>query len=132
MNSFDAEESLNPTLTANTIVNHRDQSPEYEYSEEEKMPTRMSGNIRVEKQQQSSEGSEENEDDENESDGEEFPVALNGLVFSFLPPEIADRLNDQKDWKKRVSALQETENLIKKQFSRPNEDFQIYITDMCK
>ncbi len=56
----------------------------------------------------------ESEDEEgNESDEEEFPVALNGLVFSFLPPQIADKLNDQNDWKNRVSALQETENLIK-------------------
>ncbi len=47
----------------------------------------------------------ESEDEEgNESDEEEFPVALNGLVFSFLPPQIADKLNDQHDWKTRVSA----------------------------
>lgn len=133
MNSYDNEGSVNPTLTANTIVNNLNQSS----SSEEQITTNLrSGAIKVEKQGSSSEGQEEveQEDEENDSDDEEFefPVALNGLVFSFLPQEVADRLNHQPDWKKRVSAIQETETLIKKQFSRPNEDFPIYITDICK
>jgi hypothetical protein len=130
--SFDDEGSINPTLTANTIVNHQEQSSSS--SEEEKLIIHKSNAIKVEKQESSSEGQEEieQEDDENESDDEEFPVALNGLVFSFLPQEIAERLNHEQDWKKRVSAIQEMENLIKKQFSRPNEDFPIYVTDICK
>ena len=46
-----------------------------------------------------------NEDDEVDQDNDvndeedEFPVALNGLVFSFLPAEIADKLNNVIDWK---------------------------------
>ena len=105
-------------------------------SEEDKIPTPHSHSIKIEKQESSSEEeqNEENEPDaaDDDSDEEEFPVAANRLVFSFLPIEIAESLNEEKDWKKRTYAIQECETLIKKQFSKPNEDFSIYITDICK
>ena len=102
---------------------------------------------RVEKQDSSSNGSQqEQQDDEaqdssdeeqeqpqpEESDEDEFPVALNRLVFSFLPQDVAEDLNDKNDWKKRTTAIQKMENLIKKQLRSPNDDFPIYITDICK
>lgn len=139
MESFQ-ESSMKPTLTANTIVKDRSQTsseePESSEEEEEEKATPLSNAIKVEKQESSSEGDsepeqEDQEEQDNESD-EEFPVALNRLVFSFLPQEIADKLNDTQDWKKRTYAIQETENLIKKQFVRPNEDFSLYIPDICK
>lgn len=138
MESFQ-ESSMKPTLTANTIVKDRSQTsseePESSEEEEEKRPPSTNA-IKVEKQESSSENESEPERDQeeqdNESDEEEFPVALNRLVFSFLPQEIADKLNDTHDWKKRTYAIQETENLIKKQFVRPNEDFSLYIPDICK
>lgn len=105
MNSFGEESSQDPTLTANTLVPQQLQT-ESEASSKKSLSNLS--NIRVEKQD-SSEASEADD----ESDEEEFPVALNGLVFSFLPPEVAEKLNDQSEWKNRVSALQETENLIK-------------------
>lgn len=111
MNSFDEEGSLDPTLTANTIVNNRMQTHASEISTKEELS--HLNNIRVEKQNSSSDSDEAEEENDEDSQGDEFPVALNGLVFSFLPPAIAEKLNDQKDWKNRVAGLQETETLIK-------------------
>jgi len=118
--------------SANQSIDSDKQSSE---SEEEKLPVKQRETIKVEKQQSSSSEEEvdaEEENNEAESDEEEFPVALNRLVFSFLPQEVADNLNDMKDWKNRTFAIQEMETLIKKQFAKPNEDFPIYITDIWK
>jgi hypothetical protein len=111
INSLDEENSLDPTLTANTIVPNRRETQESEVPTKEELS--HLNNIRVEKQNSSSDSDEAEENDDNESQEEEFPLALNGLVFSFLPPQIAEKLNDHKDWKNRVAGLQETENLIK-------------------
>jgi hypothetical protein len=132
MNSFEDDQSVNPTLTANTIVKGQSQSSDSDH-EEQKPVIANKNTIKVEKQQQTSSEEDEGESEgEEESDEEEFPVALNSLVFSFLPQEVALRLNDEQDWKRRVAAIQEMENLIKREFSRPNDDFPIYITDICK
>jgi hypothetical protein len=63
-----------------------------------------SGSEHSENKESSSEEDEEVEEEEEEEeaeeeDNEEFPVALNGLVFSFLPQQTALKLNDQTDWK---------------------------------
>lgn len=42
---------------------------------------------------------DDNDGNDDNNDDDEFPVALNGLVFSFLPAEIADKLNNVSDWK---------------------------------
>lgn len=89
--------------------------------------------IRIEKQVSSSEEEpdedNEEEEDQNQSD-EEYPVALNQLIYSFLPQDIAEDMNNRNDWKKRTAAIQKFEGLIKKQLSTPSEDFPIYVSDI--
>lgn len=137
LRSYD-DSSSKPSFTANTIVSNHPQSDsesDPEEAEEQKHIVTTKNTIKVEKQESSSEeeqAQEAEDDNAEQSDEDEFPVALNGLVFSFLPQEVAEKLNSPDDWKKRTYAIQETENLIKKQFARPNEDFPIYITDICK
>ena len=134
------EDKDNKKITDSKPVTDQDKSSDNEEDKYTHTHTH-SHTIKVEKQESSSETEEEAEQDEEQeeeeeeqeqSDDEEFPISLNGLVFSFLPQATAEKLNDENDWKKRTQAIQETENLIKKQFSRPNEDFPIYITDICK
>ena len=125
---------IKPNLLQSVHTSH-EYSNNISQAEEEKHP-RVEQNYNIEKESSSSSEDEEQpveqEDDSDESEEEEFPVALNRLIFSFLPQEIAYSLNDQKDWKKRTTAIQKMEALIKKQLSHPNEDFPIYITDICK
>lgn len=135
--SFDGR-SNKPNFTSQSIVKSQPQSSDSEEPEEEnKYATNQP--IRVEKQEESSEEKEveqEQNDKDDSDEEEEFPIALNGLIFSFLPQEVAERLNNEEDWKRRTQAIQETENLIKKQFARPNENFMFYVPDilrkMCK
>jgi hypothetical protein len=135
MSSFD-ERSIKPNLTAQSIVNSQPQSSEESDHEEAKQlpshPIAISKQDEDTESEGDEEGEQEQEEEESENDQQEFPVALNGLVFSFLPQDVAERLNEENDAKKRTQAIQETENLIKKQFSRPNEDFNIYVTDICR
>jgi hypothetical protein len=131
MDSFDAR-SIKANFTSQSIVKSQPQSSDSEEPEEEnKYATHQP--IRVERQEESSEDKEvepENNGNDDSDQEEEFPIALNGLIFSFLPQEVAERLNNQEDWKKRTQAIQETENLIKRQFARPNENFMLYIPDI--
>jgi hypothetical protein len=112
--------------------------PEVKRQEEERPePFVHPQSIKIEKEDSSSEEEQQDEDNtsddhnQEESDEEEFPVALNRLVFSFLPQDVAESLNDQEDWKKRTTAIQKMETLMKKQLNNPNDDFPIYITDIC-
>jgi two-component sensor histidine kinase len=53
-------------------------------------------------------------------------------VWSFLPIEIADKLNESSDWRQRTTAIEEVESLLTKEIENPNPDFADYITDICK
>lgn len=98
--------------TTNPVIKHQTDSSSD--SEEDKAVHNIGDTIQVARQEQLSDSDERDEHDEhderdtdnaarhddNEQDSDdEFPVALNGLVFSFLPQEVAERLNNSADWK---------------------------------
>ena len=85
------------------IVPNKEAESSSESEEEKIFNARQSA--RQDKEESSSESDKEDSNSEvqpqdpEDNEEDEFPVALNGLVFSFLPSEIAEKLNNANDWK---------------------------------
>lgn len=53
-------------------------------------------------------------------------------MWTFLTEEIADKLNDETDWKKRTEAIEQLEIQLRKELENPHRDFADYVEDIIK
>lgn len=62
----------------------------------------------------------------------EFPVGTNQLIWSIIDEETAQFLNNKDDWKNRTLSIEKVEQKVGNAISEKSEEFEEYVTDVCK
>ena len=58
-------------------------------------------------------------------------IANNGLVYSFLPVQVAEKLFASDNLEIVLKGLEETESILSKELQNPNPEFNQYVVDFC-